>query len=211
MIAGLDGTYNNDVLFPLSQHAQDTLLNIARQAPSMTLKVSPFCHENPEGTHEVRGWVLNVPSESPASALPINCSLFDGISLVECECTEAEVLSLLSQPEDTRRRLGEAMDRIMRQHQEEESRATWKRCRPTANGVPQSLYSAFMGKDNKVTLCSTQDCVATIDSETWMPEVTAEGFLGLYHHWNASKNRLCLYMVPNFFGYYECPMFEFCV
>jgi len=51
VIAGLDGMSNEDVLLPLSQHAQDTLLNLARQAPSMTLKVSPFCHENPEGTH----------------------------------------------------------------------------------------------------------------------------------------------------------------
>jgi len=199
VIAGLDGMSNEDVLLPLSQHAQDTLLNLARQAPSMTLKVSPFCHENPEGTHEVRGWVLNVPPETRASALPISCSLFDGISVVECECTEAEVLALLSQPEDTRRRLGEAIDQIMRAQQERgEERASWRRCRPTANGVPPSLYSAFMGKDNRVTLCSTQDCVAMIDSEPWVPELTAEGYLGLFHHWNASKNRLCLYMVIAF-------------
>jgi len=115
VVAGLDGT--EDVLLPLSQHAQNTLFSIARLAPGMTLKVSPFCHENPNGTHEVRGWVLNVPPTAPSSALPINCSLFDGVSLAECECSEAQVLQLLSQPQDTRKRLGAAIDMIMNDSQ----------------------------------------------------------------------------------------------
>jgi len=82
-----------------------------------------------------------------------------------------------------------------RQAGDEDRRAEWRRCRPTAHGVPQSLYSAFMGRDNKVTLCSTQDSVALIDSEPWVPELSPEGFVGLYHHWNSAKNRLTLYMV----------------
>ena len=109
--AGLDGS--QDILLPLSQHAQNTLFSIARQAHSMRLKVSPFCHENPNGTHEVRGWVLEVPVTAPATALPINCSLFDGVSLVECHCSEAEVLYLLSHAEETRKKLGEAIHMIM--------------------------------------------------------------------------------------------------
>ena len=90
--------------------------------------------------------------------------------------------------------------------EEEEKRATWKRCRPTVNGVPPSLYSAFMGRDNKVTLCSTQDCVALMDSEYWVPELSPEGFVGLYHHWDTSKNKLTLYMVIFFLS-----LFSFCV
>jgi hypothetical protein len=108
-MAGLDGA--EGVLVALSQHARDTLQGMARHGS--TLKVSPFCHETHEGAREVRGWVLEVPADAPASALPINCCLFDGVSLVECDCPEAEVLQLLSNADETRRRLGQAIEAIM--------------------------------------------------------------------------------------------------
>ena len=190
-VAGLDGS--NDILLPLSQHAKNTLLSIAKHA-GCHLKVSPFCHEHPDGTHEVRGWTLDLPPSAPASQLPLNCCLFDGVSLVECECSEAQVLELLTHAEDTRKRLGETIHSIM-QEVREERRASWRRCRPTINGVPQSLYSAFVGRDNKVTLCSTEECVPLMDSEPWVPELSPEGFLGLYHFWHPIKKRICLYMV----------------
>jgi hypothetical protein len=52
-----------------------------------------------------------------------------------------------------------------------------------------------MGRDSRVTLCSTQDCVSLIDSEGWVPELSPEGFVGIYHHWNAAKHKLSLYLV----------------
>ena len=192
--AGLDGT--EDVLLPLSQHAKKTLFSIARQPVSTTLKISPFCHENPNGVHEVRGWVLEIPADAPTSSLPMNCSMFDGMSVVQCECSEGQILELLSHAADTRKKLGQAIHQIMMLLSEgENKRATWRRCRPTVNGVPQSLYSAFVGRENKVTLCSTEDCMPLIDSEPWIPELSPEGFIGLYHHWHPTKKQLCLYMV----------------
>jgi hypothetical protein len=194
IVAGLDGDCEH-VLLPLSQNAKGTLLAIARQAPDSVLRISPFCFENPEGAHEVQGWDLHLPSSTPASMLPLNCCLFDGLSLVECCCEESEVLRLLTQPEDTRARLGEAIHSIMEQVTEAQ-RATWRRCRPTENGVPSSLCSAFMGRDNQITLCSTPDgSVPLIDSEPWVPELSPEGFVGLYHHWHPTRKRLCLYAV----------------
>jgi len=194
IIAGLDGAAFGDILFPLSQHAKNTLLSIARSCPSAALKLSPFCHEIPDGAHDVRGWILDLPANAPASALPINCSMFDGLTLVQCNCTEEEVLDLLTHSAKSRERLSKAIENIM-ENIKEEQRATWRRCRPTANGVPSSLYSAFVGRDNKISLCSTQDCVPLVDSEAWVPELSPDGFIGLYHHWHPVKKRLMLYLV----------------
>jgi len=72
--------------------------------------------------------------------------MFDGVSIVRCDCHESEILHLLSNASDTRRRLGEAIHRIMRLTRLAETkhlRASWKRCRPTPNGTPQSLCSVL--------------------------------------------------------------------
>jgi hypothetical protein len=187
-MAGLDGS--REVLLPLSTSAQSTLTNLARHANGV-LRVSPFCHV---GEHnEVKGWVLDMPGDAPACALPLNCTFFDGVSVVECECTEAEALQLLTRPEETRAALGQAIHGVM-SRVTEDRRATWRRCRPTENGVPPSLYSAVMGRDNQVTLCTTPDAVPLIDSEPWVPELSPEGFVGLFHHWHPVRKRLCIYM-----------------
>jgi hypothetical protein len=207
--AGLEGG-NARFLLPLSQHAQNTLLSLARLHPQSSLKISPFCHEHPEGAHEVRGWCLDTPGSAPASSLPINCSMFDGVSVVRCDCSEAEILELLSNADDTRRRLGEAINQIMTSVEEGGGhRASWSRCRPTLNGTPPSLCSASVlpsssssAKKAAVHFFNTQDCVPIIDSEHWVPELSPEGFIGLYHHWNhhryednGQKTGLSLYIV----------------
>ena len=188
-MAGLDGS--KEVLLPLSANAQNTLVNLARQSACQSLKVSPFCHVGDNS--DVRGWVLDMSGETPASVTPLNCSLFDGVSIVECDCTEAEALQRLTKPEQTRAELGMAIHSIMSQVTEDR-RATWRRCRPTENGVPPSLYSAILGRDNKVTLCTTPDAIPLMDSEPWMPELSPEGFIGLFHQWHPVRKRLCLYM-----------------
>ena len=188
--AGLEGG-NSHILLPFSQHARNTLLSLARLHPQSTLKVSPFCHEHPEGAHEVRGWCLDTPGSAKSSCLPINCSMFDGVSIVKCECSESEILDLLSNAQDTRRRLGEAISRIMQFTVLDETkhlRASWKRCRPTPNGTPQSLCSAMVTttsseQPSRVSFYNTQECVPLIDSEHWIPELSPEGFIGLYHNW----------------------------
>jgi hypothetical protein len=195
-MAGLDGS--REVLLPLSASAQSTLTNLARLG-GCVLKVSPFCHVGEN--NDVRGWVLDMQGDAPASALPLNCTFFDGVSVVECECSEAEALQLLTRPEETRDALGQAIHRLMSQVSEDR-RATWRRCRPTENGVPPSLYSAVLGRDSQVTLCTMPDAIPLIDSEPWVPELSPEGFVGLYHHWHPVRKRLCIYLA--------CQVFFFC-
>lgn len=108
-MAGLDGS--REVLLPLSASAQTTLANLARHSGGGVLKVSPFCHVGEN--NDVKGWVLDLPGDAAASALPLNCTFFDGVSVVECECSEGEALQLLTQPEATRAALGEAIHRLM--------------------------------------------------------------------------------------------------
>lgn len=190
-MAGLDGS--KEVLLPLSASAQNTLTNLVRQAGNgSVLKVSPFCHVGEN--NDVKGWVLEMPGDSPASALPLNCTFFDGLSVVECECTEAEALQLLTRPEETRMALGQAIHEGVMSRVTEDQRATWRRCRPTENGVPPSLYSAVLGRDSQVTLCTMPDAVPLIDSEPWTPELSPEGFVGLFHHWHPVRKRLCIYV-----------------
>jgi hypothetical protein len=190
--AGLQGSA--DVLLPLSQAAHSTLLSlIAAGGPNTALRVSPFCHEGGAYLNEVRGWALDLPKGASVVGLPLGYSLFDGVSLVECQCSEAEVLRLLTHPKETRAALGRAIHAVM-SRVEETRRASWARCRPTENGVPVSLYSAFRARDHRVSLCSTPDAVPLIDSEPWVPELSPDGFLGLYHHWHPTRKRLCLYM-----------------
>lgn len=199
VLAGLQGG-TAQILLPLSLHAQNTLRSLGNTHAHSVLMVSPFCHEQQEGAHEVRGWCLDTPGHAPGSALPINCSLFDGVSIVRCDCTESEILELLSNAEDTRRRLGAAMDRIMQaglvlSEDDDDLRASWKRCRPTANGIPRSLCSATIAvesnakKGNNVHFFNSEDCVPLIDSEPWIPELSPDGFIGLYHHWNYDDSR----------------------
>lgn len=96
--------------------------NIARHSSSSNpkkgerrseIRVSPFCHETPDNHKEVRGWVLDVPSNAPASDLPIPSNLFDGVSLVLCDTSEQEILALMQDAEKTRARLAEAVNEVM--------------------------------------------------------------------------------------------------
>lgn len=128
--------------------------------------------------------------------------MFDGVSIVKCDCEESEILHLLSNASDTRRRLGEAIHRIMRlttQPETKHLRASWKRCRPTPNGTPQSLCSAFVSagdcKEMRVSFVNSQESVPLIDSEHWIPELSPEGFIGLYHNWDDATNGPSLYII----------------
>ena len=70
-------------------------------------------------------------------------------------------------------------------------RATWKRCRPTVNGTPESLCSAHAvasGSTYQVNFFNAEDSVPLIDNDCWIPELSPEGFIGIYHHWNHAKS-----------------------
>ena len=165
----------SDTLLPLSPDAQTTLQAMTRLAVGSTLRLSPLCCEHPSGQRDVRGWVLDTPHIAPCRALPVNCSMFDGISIARCDCTEAEVLALLSNEADTRHRLGIAVAELQAPHRgplsmgdggnhngcdknHDKLRATWSRCSPTANGHPVTLRSAVIApsKDHTVSFFQPQ-------------------------------------------------------
>jgi hypothetical protein len=187
------------VLMPLGQHPINTLNNLGRAHSGCVVRVSPFCHEHPNSQREVRGWALDVPSDAPAHVLPISFNLFDGVMVVQCEMTELEIFKLMQNMDEVRERLGKAVDKIMMSSTD--ARATWARCRPSAyGGFPQSLQGATRDKDGTVQFVRDEQSTGSnpiIDSEDWEPELSPDGFIGLYHHWHRSTrdNRLCIYVV----------------
>jgi hypothetical protein len=52
----------------------------------------------------------------------------------------------------------------------------------------------MLGRDHQVTLCTMPDAIPLIDSEAWVPELSPEGFVGLFHHWHPVRKRLCIYL-----------------
>ena len=86
-------------------------------------------------------------------------------------------------------------------------KAAWKRCRPRE--VPNSLFAAQRDKEGGITF--TPDAPAVIDGEPWCdrcfrrfrrtrltsmnrdPEISPDGFVGLFFRWHAGESRLHLY------------------
>jgi len=182
-------------LLPLPPNAVRTLEALVNAHEHGGLRVSPFCHEF---ANQVRGWVLDVPADAGAAVLPMPYNLFHGVSVVLCEATEAEVLQLMQHPADTRRRLGRALEDTMRMVVEgDEERATWARCRPgMADGVPRSLYGAMCTQEGEVVFVPDPGHSEhpIIDSEPWDPELSPDGFVGLYLRWQGGAYaRACAY------------------
>jgi hypothetical protein len=206
-VAGCD-----NILLPLSQHGLITLQGLGRMGgggcSSSTLRASPFCHESPLNQREIKGWVLDTPSASPASALPLPYNLFHGITVALCETSESEVLNLMQNIEATRIELSQAVDEIMKPVKEEaemagicenSKRASWARCKPASHsGFPTSLQYAYRNKEGDVVF--EQDSgknTPIIDSEDWIPELSPDGYIGFFHHWHhgTRESKLCLYVV----------------
>ena len=199
-----------DTLLPLSAAAVSTLQEIARMHPGNELRPSLFCHETAGQLRELRGWVLDLHASAKASVLPVPYNLFHGVSVALCEADERTILRLMQEPEDTRLRLGRALDAVMGRHHdrrrsreaaadEEEGgclRASWQRCRPTdALGVPQSLHGATRDRDGQIVF--VPDAGPIVDGAPWHPELSPDGFVGLYFRWHegqARESKLCLYM-----------------
>lgn len=53
--------------------------------------------------------MIGMGAETPRTALPLSEKLFDGISVVECNLSEAEILALMSDVENTRARMRQAV------------------------------------------------------------------------------------------------------
>lgn len=186
-----------EALLPLTPQAQLTLEHLSGLHPEGRLHVSPFCYETVRGQREVRGWALDVPAHAHASSLPVGPHLFDGVTLARCELAEDAILRLLLDKEGTRKKLGDAVRGILdRQRESPHLRACWSRCRPTAGCISTALCGLTKTKEGSVILTPSAENVPVCDGEPWTPELSPEGFVGLYHHWYHDVNgaELRLYM-----------------
>jgi hypothetical protein len=125
--------------------------------------------------------------------------MFHGLSVVQCELSEKEILSLMQDADGLRTRLAIAINDVMSPVVKRQ-RATWAMCKPSAYGHPTSLQSAIRSKDGSIVFVqdeSSKNINPIIDSAEWQPELSPDGFVGFFHHWHKSTrdNRLCLYVV----------------
>ena len=202
-MAAYSMTGEDDVLIPLGQHPLATLNTLGRVHNECVVRVSPFCHEHPDNQREVRGWVLDVPSHAEGSTLPISFNLFDGVTVVKCEMEETDIFKIMQNMDEMRAKLGRAVDKVMSvvEATDQKERATWARCRPSMfGGFPPTLEKATKDKEGVLSFVRDEEssgCSPIIDSESWIPELSPNGFIGLYHHWHRSSrdNRLCMYIV----------------
>ena len=142
-----------------------------------------LCHED---HGEVRGWVLDVGADAPVEALPVPSNLFHGVTVVRCEATEAEALALMQSGDATRQTLSEVAHAMACVPIAEQ--ASWERCRPCR--VPSSLFTARRDREGRVTF-EDGGHAAIMDGAAWTPELSPDGFVGLYFLW--SNGRLELY------------------
>lgn len=205
---------SNLFFLPMSKHGYDTLHNMSVcDDKEYCIRTSPFCHETIDEKKEVRGWILDMPMDAPASKIPIVENMFHGISVAQCEMNEKEILSLIQNVDATKKALGEAIENIMQNSQKE--RPTWNRCKPCglAGGYPASLMQAFKSKDGQILFEKDSMSVyeaPIIDSEDWRPEISPDGFVGFYHMWTQTRdgNKLILYCVCQ--SYLSKACHEFC-
>ena len=198
--AGLSGDTDH-VLLPLSSQSADTLMYLARLAQDSHMQISPFCYEHPAcsvDVKQVRGWVLDIPSAAKSDVLPIGHAMFDGICVAQCMLSETEILDILRDAPAFKARLGAAVKRIRHRTEEHpEQRATWARCQPVSTGYPRTLFDASRHRTTgSVVFAPAPASVPIIDSDTWIPELSDNGFVGIFHHWfhGAQDHRLCLYI-----------------
>lgn len=189
-----------ETILPLATRAMGTLQDMGG-----TIRLSPLCHESAGAQHEIRGWVLELAGRSHASTMPIPHNLFHGVSVALCETSEAEIFELMRDGDGTRARISKAVEHLMAKCKDETVRATWKRCRPRY--VPVSLHSAQRdtsstankfhtpvtqtvnndNTNNSITFFPLAGVPAVIDGEPWEPELSPDGFIGLYFSWGSDQ------------------------
>ena len=137
----------------------------------------------------------DVPAIAAAHVLPVGNSVGDGIGCFEIQVSGQEVLQLLCQASELQTKLGKVVQ-VLCTPVDEELRASWWRCSPKQGCSVRTLQCATRGADGKVRFERSQvPLVPVVDSDQWVPELSRNGFVGLYHHWDAHARRLRLYLL----------------
>jgi len=191
---------------PLSERARGTLRSLQERHPGGVLLPSAFCCEGQHG--EVKGWVLDVPGNASAASLPVGSSLGDGVGCFELHLTGQQVLEHLCDAPKLQSSLEQVVQVLCEQDDAKEARASWWRCSPKVGCGVRALQCATRGADGQVRLVRSPVAeVPVVDSEHWVPELSSNGFVGLYHHWDPCARRLRLYLVVS--GYLQKACLEF--
>ena len=105
--------------------------------------------------------MLDTPRVAPANALPVGHTIFDGITVVQCDMREQDVLRVMRDAAGLREALGDAVRRIIDRTVENPSqRATWLRCGPQPGGHSRSLNDAIRGKVSTAFSKATQNALS---------------------------------------------------
>ena len=115
-------------------------------------------------------------------------------------------------PAPLRKALGEVVTLIRARAVETPARrATWARCRPSPGifgrsiahplaglwtdpqigGHLPTLLEATQARDGSIQYTPNADDVPVIDSETWIPELSSNGFVGIFHHHHVVWLQMC--------------------
>jgi hypothetical protein len=211
-ITGLQNT-----LLPITPEAFDTLQRFLALSGRTKVSVSMNCNFD-YMDNTLHGWYCKLPPDAGATRVPLLPNAFEGVVVVETHASETRILELLRDRKDTLRRLAAAAEK--RVVARVRNRVSWNRCRPrrevplqkteTWNYVmrPENLarYTSIAQSDNMVRVAEDAplDLVPDdstpnyMDSEDWDAELSAGGFIGLYHQWYPLVNgarELKLFMV----------------
>ena len=190
-----------NTLLPLAAPAVATLQHLARLVPGAQLRPSPFCYED---QHEVRGWALDLPGDAPGAVLPVPHTLFHGIAMARCEIDAAEALCLMQDASGTRARLAEAVRTGVGAPPVADV-ATWARCKPTL--VPPSLHAATRDRDGRVVFEVPETQPPLLEHARWVPELSPDGFVGLFFEWSAEDQRLHMFLACQSYLPHACAEF----
>jgi hypothetical protein len=212
-ISGVQNT-----LLPVSREAFDTLLRLKQVCAGAQVSVS--INANFDAVNNtLSGWYCRLPKTAPVSRIPIRPDIFDGITVVEAQASEEEILQLLFKRKETLAKLKAAAKK--HNARDTNMRPSWNRCRPQSNIPLQKTntwqytineknlarYTAVNREENsiRITADAPLDFVPDesipnyIDSAVWVPEISPGGWVGLYHQWYPLVN-----------GNHELKMFFVC-
>lgn len=217
--------------FQPSPQALETAELMVNRASSSYMRLAPTFHVNADD--QIEGFMIGMGAETPRTALPLSEKLFDGISVVECKLSESEILNLMSNIDDTRSRLHEAVVELQRNAFDPETKQDKRAsldCMSLDHNIEQDPIlcdvSVYKGKvDRRMspfhyttelhrrTNASKDPMRAGIDdalsdfvdyatasshlqtksadyhttnvkdANSWRPQVSSGGFVGLYHQW----------------------------
>ena len=164
----LDRLKTDYALYPITNDEIATCSAMLNQEPSSKILLMPTHHIAHLG--DMMGFRYECTADRTGDALPIVRNMFFGHTATECLDNDADILKLMSSPEENRQKMTEFMNMLRESH------------RPAdLDCIP----------DNATALTNTGILQATdlrsVDCKAWVPELPES--IGLYHAYARGYNR----------------------